>query len=317
MIEESTTSRAIDRAGIEAAARTIAGHLRRTPLVEVDGADFGLPGISLAFKLEQMQHSGSFKARGAFTNLLLRDIPKAGVVAASGGNHGAAVAFAAMKLGIPAKIFVPVVSSAPKVARIRAYGADLVITGERYSEALEGVQGWVEQTGALSVHAFDERETMLGTGTLAKELDEQSGAYDTVLAAVGGGGLIAGMATWYAGNKRVIGVEPEGAPTLTYALAAGHPVDAPMESIANDSLAPLQIGELVFPIAQRYVDGVALVTDDDIRSAQHSLWRNLTIAAEPGGAAAFAALLAKRYIPEPGERVVVVISGGNTAAVSL
>ena len=218
---------AVDRDGIEAAARAIAGHVRRTPVVEVDGEDFGLPGVALAFKLELLQHSGSFKARGAFTNVLLRDIPKAGVVAASGGNHGAAVAFAAMKLGIPAKIFVPVVSSAPKVARIRAYGADLVITGDRYSEALEGVDAWVKQTGALSVHAFDERETMLGTGTLAKELDEQVDRYDTVLASVGGGGLIAGMATWYGGDKRIIGVEPEGAPTLTDALAAGHPVDAP------------------------------------------------------------------------------------------
>lgn len=309
--------RAIDRSGIETAATTIAGHVRRTPVIETDGADFGLPGIALAFKLELLQHSGSFKARGAFTNLLLRAIPKAGVVAASGGNHGAAVAFAAMKLGIPAKIFVPVVSSAPKVARIRAYGADLVVTGERYSEALEGVQAWVDRTGALSVHAFDERETMLGTGTIAKELDDQLDRYDTVLAAVGGGGLIAGMATWYGGEKRVIGVEPEGAPTLTDALAAGRPVDAATDSIANDSLAPLQIGELVFPIAQRYVDRVALVTDDDIRNAQAALWRNLTIVAEPGGATALAALLAKRYVPEPGERVVVVVSGGNTAAVSL
>jgi threonine dehydratase len=317
MIDRSAAPRAIDRSGIETAASTIAGYIRQTPVIETDGADLGLPGVTVVFKLELMQHSGSFKARGAFTNLLLRDIPKAGVVAASGGNHGAAVAFAAMKLGIPAKIFVPVVSSAPKVARIRAYGADLVITGERYGEALQGVQAWVDKTGALSVHAFDERETMLGTGTLAKELDEQVAAYDTVLAAVGGGGLIAGMATWYAGSKRLIGVEPEGAPTLTHALAAGRPVDAPTESIANDSLAPLQIGELVFPIVQRYVDRVALVTDDDIRGAQAWLWRNLTVVAEPGGAAALAALLGKRYVPQPGERVVVVVSGGNSAAVSL
>jgi threonine dehydratase len=312
-----TKSNTVDRESIEKAARTIAGHVRRTPVLEADGADFGLPGVSLAFKLELLQHAGSFKARGAFTNLLLRDIPKAGVVAASGGNHGAAVAFAAMKLGIPAKIFVPVVSSAPKIARIRAYGADLVITGERYGEALEGVQGWVDQTGALSVHAFDEVETMMGTGTVAKELDEQVERYDTVLAAVGGGGLIAGMASWYAGSKRVVGVEPDGAPTLTAALAAGRTVDAPTDSIANDSLAPAHVGELVLPIAQRYVDRVVLVSDDDIRAAQASLWRNFTLIAEPGGAAAFAALLAKRYVPEPGERVCIVISGGNSAAVSL
>jgi threonine dehydratase len=263
----STSPLAIDRESIESTARAIAGHVRRTPVIEVDGADFGLPGVSLAFKLEQLQHSGSFKARGAFSNLLTRSIPEAGVVAASGGNHGAAVAFAAMKLGIHAKIFVPVVSSAPKIARIRAYGADLVVTGERYGEALEGAQAWAQQTGALSVHAFDERETMLGTGTLAKELDEQLGAYDTVLAAVGGGGLIGGMAAWYAGSKRVV--------------------------------------------------GVALVTDDEIRAAQASLWRNLTIVAEPGGAAAFAAVLAKRYVPEPDERVCIVVSGGNSASVAL
>jgi threonine dehydratase len=310
-------SSAVDRDGIELAARTIAGHVRRTPVIEADGADFGLPGVTLALKLELLQHAGSFKARGAFTNLLLRDIPKAGVVAASGGNHGAAVAYAAMKLGFPAKIFVPVVSSAPKIARIRAYGADLVITGERYGEALEGVEAWAQQAGALSVHAFDERETMLGTGTLARELDEQIDGYDTVLAAVGGGGLIAGMSTWYANGKRVIGVEPDGAPTLTDALAAGRPVDARADSIANDSLAPQRIGDLVFPIAQRYVDRVVLVTDDDIRAAQQSLWRNFTLVAEPGGAAAFAALLAKRYVPEKGERVCIVVSGGNSNAVSL
>jgi len=312
-LSEST----IDRDGIEKAARTIAGHVRRTPVIEADGADFGLPGVSVTFKLELLQHSGSFKARGAFTNLLLRDIPKAGVVAASGGNHGAATAFAAMKLGVPAKIFVPVVSSAPKIARIRAYGADLVITGERYGEALEGAEAWEKQTGALSVHAFDQRETILGTGTLAKELDEQLDAYDTVLVPVGGGGLIAGMAAWYAGKKRVIGVEPDGAPTLTDALAADRPVDAPTESIANDSLAPLRVGDLAFPIAKRYADRVVLVSDDDIRAAQSSLWRYLTIVAEPGGAAAFAALLAKRYVPEAGERVCIVVSGGNSAAVSL
>jgi threonine dehydratase len=312
-----TDSRTIDRAGIELAARTIAGHVRRTPVVEADGEDFGLPGVSLAFKLELLQHAGSFKARGAFTNLLLRDVPEAGVVAASGGNHGAAVAFAAMKLGVPAKIFVPVVSSAPKIARIRAYGAELVVTGERYGEALEGAQAWARQTGALPIHAFDEYETMLGTGTIARELDEQLAAYDTVLAAVGGGGLIGGMAAWYAGGKRVVGVEPEGAPTLTRALEAGRPVDAPTESIANDSLAPLRVGDMMFPIAQRHIDRVLLVSDDDIRAAQESLWRNLTVVAEPGGAAAFAAVLAKRYVPQPGERLCIAISGGNSAAVAL
>jgi threonine dehydratase len=313
----STSTPTIDRAGIESAAHAIAGRIRRTPAFEADGADFGLPGLTLAFKLELLQPSGSFKIRGAFANLLMRDVPKAGVVAASGGNHGAAVAYAAMKLGVPAKIFVPVVSSAPKIARIRAYGADLAITGERYSEALEGVDAWVRETRALPVHAFDDRETLLGTGTIAKELDEQLDAYDTVFASVGGGGLIGGIASWYAGSKRIVGVEPEGAPTLTDALAAGRPVDAPAESIANDSLAPARVGGLMFPIAQHLIDRVLLVSDDEIRAAQASLWRNLGVVAEPGGATAFAALLCKRYVPEPGERVCIVVSGGNSTAVSL
>jgi threonine dehydratase len=304
----------IDRNGIEATYAIIERYLRLTPVVEVTGANFGLSPFALLLKLEQLQYSGSFKTRGAFANLLLRDVPEAGVVAASGGNHGAAVAYAAMRLGIRAKIFVPTVSSPTKIERIRAYGADLVVVGERYADALAASEAWVAQFGALPVHAFDHVETVLGQGTLGTELAAQA-PLDTVLAGVGGGGLIGGLAAWYAGTARVIGVEPVGAPTLTEALKAGRPVDAETDSIAADSLAPRRVGELMFPIAQAYLDRVVLVSDDAIRQAQEALWAALRLVAEPGGVAALAALLAGGYVPALGERVGVIISGGNTTAV--
>ena len=293
----------------------IGPHIRRTPVVELDGAEIKLSGIPLTLKLELQQHTGSFKARGAFANLLLRPIPPAGVVAASGGNHGAAVAYAAMKLAIPAKIFVPSISSPAKIERIRSYGADLVVGGDRYADALAASEEWSARTGSVGVHAFDQIETMLGQGTLASELDRQAPGLDTVLVAVGGGGLIAGIAAWYQGRGRIVGVEPETAPTLTRALEAGRPVDAEAGGIAADSLAPRRVGELVFPIVRQYVDSVVLVSDTAILEAQEALWRLLRIVAEPGGATAFAALLSGRYRPLPGERVGIVVSGGNTAAV--
>ena len=305
----------IGRKRIAATERLIRPHIRRTPVIEADGADFGLDSIRLSFKLELLQHSGSFKARGAFANLLMRKVPPAGVVAASGGNHGAAVAYAAMRLGVPAKIFVPSVSSPAKVQRIRDYGADLVVGGERYADALAASEAWVARSGALPVHAFDQTETLLGQGTLGMELEEQAPELDTLLVAVGGGGLIGGIAAWYAGKTKVVGVEPEAAPTLSKALAAGRPVDAEAGGIAADSLAPRRVGELMFPIARRHVSGVALVTDGTIRMAQEALWKVLRIVAEPGGAAAFAALLSGRYRPRPDERVGVLVSGGNTVAV--
>jgi threonine dehydratase len=289
-------------------------HIRRTPVVEIAGSELGLAAGTLALKLELMQHAGSFKTRGAFANLLTRRVPKAGVVAASGGNHGAAVAFAAQRLGIPARIFVPSISSPAKIARIRAAGADLVIAGERYADALAASEAWQAQSGALAVHAFDQSETLLGQGTLGLELEQQA-PLDTLLVAVGGGGLIGGIAAWYAGRIKVIGVEPEAAPTLTRALAAGRPVDAEAGGIAADSLAPRRVGEQVLPLAQRFIERVLLVEDDAIRAAQQTLWDALRIVAEPGGAAALAALLSGGYRPAPGERVGVVLSGGNTTAV--
>ena len=305
----------IDRASIERTYGLITPYIRVTPVVETSGADFGLAAFPLAFKLELFQHAGSFKTRGAFTNLLTRAIPAAGVVAASGGNHGAAVAYAAMRLGVKARIFVPTVSSAAKISRIRAYGADLVVTGDRYADAFAASQTWTAESGALPVHAFDQEETLLGQGTLALELTRQAPGLDTLLVAVGGGGLIGGIAAWCEGRPRVIGVEPEAAPTLTRALEAGKPVDAPAGGIAADSLAPRRVGELVFPIAQAHIVRVLLVSDAAIRQAQDALWATLRVVAEPGGAAAFAALLSGAYVPAPGERVGVVVSGGNTTAV--
>jgi threonine dehydratase len=306
----------IDRERIAATERLIRPHIRRTPVIAVDGADFGLAPLRLSFKLELLQHAGSFKTRGAFANLLSRSIPQAGVAAASGGNHGAAIAYAAMRRGVPARIFVPTISSPAKIERIRGYGADLVVGGERYADALAACEDWAAQTGALSIHAFDQPETLLGQGTVALELADQLPDLGTLLVAVGGGGLIAGIAAWYGGRVRVVGVEPEAAPTLTRAFAAGRPVDAPAGGIAADSLAPRRVGELVFPIATRFVERVVLVGDDAIQASQQALWETLRIVVEPGGAAAFAALLSGRYQPRPGEHVGVLLSGGNTVAVN-
>jgi threonine dehydratase len=305
----------INRAAIERTYGLIAPYIRVTPVVETNGADFGLGAFPLALKLELFQHAGSFKTRGAFTNLLTRAVPAAGVVAASGGNHGAAVAYAAMRLGVKARIFVPTVSSPAKISRIRGYGADLVVTGDRYADALAASQVWTVESGALPVHAFDQEETLLGQGTLALELGRQAPDLDTLLVSVGGGGLIGGIAAWYGGRPRVIGVEPEAAPTLTRALEAGKPVDAPAGGVAADSLAPRRVGELMFPIAQAHIARVLLVSDAAIRRAQDALWATLRVVAEPGGAAAFSALFSEAYVPAPGERVGVVVSGGNTTAV--
>jgi threonine dehydratase len=291
-------------------------YIRCTPIVQVTGSDFDLQSCAMTLKLEQLQHAGSFKARGAFANLLRRTIPPQGVVAASGGNHGAAVAFAARRLGVRAKIFVPSVASKRKIERIQSCGADLEIVGSRYADALAASEEWAERTGAIPVHAFDQPETLLGQGTLAAELSSQTPDLDTVLIAVGGGGLIGGVAAWYRRSIRVVGVEPETAPTLTNALAAGHPVDAPAGGVAADALAPKRVGTIMFPIAQAFVDRVLLVSDAAIVSAQTMLWDRMRIATEPAGAAALAALLSRRYVPAVDERVGIVISGGNTDAVS-
>jgi threonine dehydratase len=306
----------IDPDTIAATERLIRPYIRRTPVITIDAGDFGLNPAPLVFKLEFLQHTGSFKPRGAFTNLLTRKVPNAGVVAASGGNHGAAVAYAARRLGVKAAIFVPKVTSAAKLDRIRSYGAELVITGEVYAEALAASEERVAQTGALAVHAYNQPETLLGQGTVGLELQADRPEIDTLLVATGGGGLIGGIASWYQGRVRVVSVEPEAAPTLHDALNAGHPVDAPAGGIAADSLAPRQVGALMFPIAQRHVAVAVLVSDDAIRDAQRRLWDVLRIVAEPGGAAAMAALLSGRYRPANDERVAVLLCGANTTAVN-
>jgi len=303
----------IHRAAIARIEALIRPHLRYTPVIQVTPADFGLDLAGLHLKLELLQHTGSFKPRGAFASLLTKPVPKAGVVAASGGNNGAAVAYAAQKLGLPARIFVPSVASPAKIARIRAYGADLVVEGERYADALAMSEAWQKTSGALPVHAYDQPETLLGQGSTGLELEAQCPDLDTVLVAVGGGGFIGGIAVWYEGRVKVIAVEPETAPTLNMALQAGQPVDAPAGGIAADSLAPRQVGQLMFPIAQQYVASSVLVSDDAIRAAQVMLWDKLRLATEPGGATAFAALLSGRYAPAKNERVGVMVCGANPA----
>ncbi|MFI4931988.1 MAG: threonine/serine dehydratase [Burkholderiales bacterium] len=312
----TTTPEALSRPAIEATAQRIAPHVRRTPLLRVNGADFGLPGVPLVFKLEYLQHAGSFKARGAFNHLLTRALPKVGVVAASGGNHGAAVAYAAGQMKVPATIFVPKVASPTKIEQIRAYGATLKIVGERYADALAASEAFVQASGALPIHAYDQIETLQGQATVGLELEHDAPQLGLLLVSVGGGGLIGGIAAWTQGRLRVIGVEPELAPTLTRALQAGEPVDAPAGGIAADSLAPRRVGTLAFEIARHHVERTVLVSDDAIRDAQRALWRVLRVVVEPGGAAAMAALLSGAVRPEPGQSVAVLLCGANTSAVS-
>lgn len=300
---------------IRAASARIRPFVRRTPVIEIGGTELGLGDFPLALKLELMQHAGSFKARGAFASLTGAPVPAAGVAAASGGNHGAAVAFAARALGHKARIFVPTISSPAKLERIRGTGADLVVEGERYVDALARCETWVAASGAREIHAYDQPLTLIGQGTLGLEIEEQLPDLGTLLVAVGGGGLIGGIAAWYRGRVRIVAVEPEGAPSLDMALAAGRPVDAPQGSIAADSLAPLRVGALMLPLAQAHVARSVLVSDDAIRQAQVLLWDRLRIVAEPGGAAALAALVSGIYRPAAGERVGVLVCGGNTTAV--
>ena len=296
----------ITRQAIAAIEPRIRPYVRLTPVIGE---------LNLVFKLELLQHSGSFKVRGAFANLLTREVPAAGVVAASGGNHGAAVAYAAQKLGMKARIYVPKVSSPAKIDRIRSYGAQLVVDGERYADALAASERWAAESGALQVHAYDQEGALLGQGTVGMELEEQAPSIDTLLVAVGGGGLIGGIAAWYEGKVKLIGVEPVLAPTLTRALEAGRPVDAEAGGIAADSLAPKRVGELMFPLARRFVEKVVLVEDREILASQKALWDRLRIVTEAGGAAAYAALLSGAYKPEKDERVGVLVCGGNTTAV--
>lgn len=299
----------VTRAEIEQAHTRIAPHVRRTPLLHV-GQAFGHDG-PVSLKLEFLQHAGSFKTRGAFNTLLSMPVPAAGVAAASGGNHGAAVAYAARRLGVKARIFVPEISSPAKIAVIRSHGAEVVIGGARYADAQEACDAYVAESGALRIHPFAATSTMIGQGTAALEWEQDGPALDTVLVAVGGGGLIGGVASWWAGRVKVVGVEPEGSRALHAALEAGGPVDVEIDSVAADSLGAKNTGDLVYSICREMVDHVALVTDPAIRDAQRALWRDYRIASEPGGAAALAALMSGAYKPRSGERVGVLLCGAN------
>lgn len=297
----------IDRDSIAKAASRIASYVRRTPVVEI-----AVSGQPVILKLEQLQHSGSFKARGAFNNLAGSSVGPAGVAAASGGNHGAAVAYAARQLGHRARIFVPEISSPAKVRRIASYDAEIVQQGKTYYEALALCEAHIRESGAVSVHAYDSEPTLQGQGTLGRELEEQAPDLDTLLVAVGGGGLIGGIAAWYGGRIRIVAVEPETCNTLHAAFAANERVPVTPSGIAVDSLGASMVGTLMYPIARKHVDRVVLVSDAAIADAQRFLWHNAQIVTEPGGATAFAGLLSGAYKPERGEKAGVVICGANT-----
>ena len=304
------------RAEIEAANKRIAGYVRTTPIMHLEDRIWELDA-RVVLKFEQLQHTSSFKPRGAFNRILSNQVPAAGVIAASGGNHGISVAYAARCLGYRAEIFVPEACSPVKVARLRGYGAQVNITGATYADALEASKLRAARTGALVVHAYDQPEVVAGQGTLGYEFAHQAPDLDTVLLAVGGGGLIGGVAAWFAGDVRVIGVEPAAAPTLANALSAGEPVDVEVGGVAVDSLGARRAGSLAFALARQYVERVVLVSDESIRAAQRALWNDLRVVAEPGGATATAALLSGAYQPAPGERVGVVVCGGNADLAAL
>ncbi|WP_371228403.1 threonine/serine dehydratase [Roseovarius sp. 2305UL8-3] len=295
-------------AEIRAAQARIAGHARQTPVMQASG--FGL-GYPIEMKLEQMQHTGSFKARGAFNTLLSCPVPKAGLVAASGGNHGAAVAYAGAQLGHKARIYVPEMAGPAKIALIKGLGADLQVVPGAYSNALEAAQQHEAETGAMQIHAYDAPATVTGQGTCMAEWEDQGLEADTVLIAVGGGGLIAGALAWLSGRRKVVAVEPETACALHAAQEAGTPVDVDVSGVAANALGARKIGRICFDLAK----GVptVLVSDDAIRTAQHALWREARQLVEPAGAAALAALMSGAYQPEPGECVAVLICGGNIA----
>jgi threonine dehydratase len=300
----------VTQSSIRDAYTRIQPHVRRTPVIDLPHGAFGIQQ-DLTLKLELFQHAGSFKPRGAFNTLTSIAVPKAGVAAASGGNHGAAVAYAASKLGHKARIFVPEISSPAKVAKIREFGADVVVKGQRYNDALELCQAYQKESGAYGIHAFDAWPTIEGQGTVGLEWEEQTAGFDTVLVASGGGGLISGLALWFGKRVKVVGVEPEGSTALHSALKAGHSVDVNVESVAADSLGARNTGDKVYAACAANVEQVILVPDDAIMLAMKKLWSEMRIATEPGGACALAALLSGAYKPQKNERVGVLVCGGN------
>jgi threonine dehydratase len=301
----------ITRNDIATAATRLAAFARHTPIITVDGTSSSL-NYSVRLKLELLQYTGSFKARGAFNRLLTATIPNTGVITASGGNHGAAVAYASQTLGVNAEIFVPAGTPETKVRRIRSYGAQVILGGVSYADALAASRVRQTETGALEVHAYDHADVLAGQGTVGREFERDAPDLTHVLVATGGGGLIGGIAAWYAGSVQIISVEPENCPTLATALQAGRPVDCAVSGLAADSLGARQVGAAMFPIAQLFVNEAVLVSDEAIAAAQRLLWEQLRLIAEPGGATALAALLSGRFVPPDGARVGVVVCGGNT-----
>lgn len=293
---------------ITAAHHRIAAHVVRTPMLNFNG--FGL-GYPIALKLEQMQHTGSFKARGAFNTLLSLDVPKAGLVAASGGNHGAAVAYAAQKLGHKAKIFVPELAGPAKIGLIERCGADLQVVSGVYANALTAAQAYEQETGAMQVHAYDANPTVAGQGTVMAEWEDQGLDADTVLIAVGGGGLIAGAMAWLGRRRKIVAVEPVLAPTLNAALAAGEPTQVDVSGVAANALGAGKIGRICFDLAQETQVRSVVVPDDAITAAQIALWKECRQLVEPAGATALSALMCGAYTPEKGEKVAVLVCGGN------
>ncbi|MFN8215915.1 MAG: threonine/serine dehydratase [Solirubrobacterales bacterium] len=297
---------------IEDAAARIAPWITRTPVLEVPAGRLGLDRPCV-LKLESLQVTGVFKARGAFNTLLPAAVPPAGVVTASGGNHGAAVACAAHALGVPARVFVPSICPSSKLALLRRFDAEVTVGGERYADALAASRADAEESGALFVHAYDQASVIAGQGTIARELQAQASC-DTILVPVGGGGLVAGIAAWQTGDVRVVAVEPETAPTLNRALAHGAPVDVEVGGVAADALGATRIGDLPFAIAREKVAASVLVADDAIRQTQALIWEELHLLVEPAGATSLAALTSGAYTPHPDERVAAILSGANAAA---
>jgi threonine dehydratase len=291
--------------------------IRQTPVWKLPGKALGVDCAEVWLKLEQLQTGGSFKARGMLNRLLSNTIPASGVIVASGGNAGIATAAAARELGVRCEVFVPEVSSPAKRAKLAALGAEVVVTGAAYSEALQACLARQQQTGALLTHAYDQPEVVVGAGTLALEIEQQAGLPDAVLVSVGGGGLVAGIATWFEQRSRVVALEPELAPTLFRAREAGQPVDVSVGGIAADSLGAKRIGDLGWAATQAHVRDALLLGDDAIRAAQLWLWRELRLAVEPAAALPLAALHSGAYVPRPDEKVCLIICGANLDPASL
>ena len=313
---DEETGHAVGKQDIRDAFQRIYTKVRRTPIINVEAGTFGV-AHPLNLKLEQLQHTGSFKARGALNSLLAQDVPDIGVIAASGGNHGAAVAFAAQRHGKPAHIFVPNVTPDLKITRIEQYGAYVHVGGSLYQDAADAADRFAAKSGGLMIHAYDQPHTIAGQGTVALEWQEQAPDLDTVLVAVGGGGLIGGIAAWYRDSVRIVAVEPDRCSTLHEALQAGTPVEVEVAGMAADSLGARKVGELMFPIAQDFVDATVLVNEASIAAAQQALWQDLRIVVEPGGAVALAALVSGAYVPAEGEKVGVLICGANATLASI